>query len=187
MAIKIYTKTGDDGTTGLFGGDRVPKDSLRIEAYGTVDELNSVMGFVRSASNFGWSNDILRSIQVNLFVLGADLATPLDTRSTYTIPRIEEPDVKRLELEIDEHERLLPSLKQFILPGGSEFSARLHMARTVCRRAERTLVRLSHEQELGKHDIIYLNRLSDLLFVLARRANQEAGMPDVEWNGSKAA
>ena len=185
MATKIYTKTGDDGSTGLFGGERVAKDDPRIEAYGNVDELNSVVGFARAASNVDWPNEILRSIQVDLFVLGADLATPLSSRSNYSIPRIEEVDVIKLEEAIDEQDHLLPPLKQFILPGGSELAARLHIARTVCRRAERALVSLSREQEIGKHDIIYINRLSDLLFMLARRANQEAGVPDVEWDGSK--
>ena len=183
--MKIYTKTGDDGTTGLFGGGRVPKDSARIEAYGTVDELNSVIGLVASESSVDWLNDLLQSIQQNLFVLGADLATPLDARSNYAIPRMGDSDVKKLERAIDEHDAELPSLKRFILPGGSVAGALLHHARTVCRRAERLLVHLAHEQEIGKSDIIYLNRLSDLLFVLARRANQLGRVPDVEWDGKK--
>ena len=183
--MKIYTKTGDDGTTGLFGGGRVPKDSARIEAYGTVDELNSVIGLAVSASSIDWLDDLLQHIQQQLFVLGADLATPLDARSNYPIPRIDETDVKKLERAIDEQDNQLPPLKQFILPGGSVLAAHLHHARTVCRRAERLLVSLSQEQEIGKSDIIYLNRLSDLLFVLARRANQLTSVPDVEWDGKK--
>jgi cob(I)alamin adenosyltransferase len=182
MSTKIYTKTGDDGTTGLFGGGRVSKDSARIEAYGNVDELDSVIGLVRAASQYEWLNNLLQSIQEKLFVLGADLATPLDTRSDYKIPRIEEIDAKNLEKEIDKQTAELPPLKKFILPGGTELAARLHVARTVCRRAERSLVHLANEEEIGKHDIIYLNRLSDLLFVLARRANQLAGVSDIEWN-----
>jgi cob(I)alamin adenosyltransferase len=182
MSTKIYTKTGDDGTTGLFGGGRVSKDSARIEAYGNVDELDSVIGLVRAASQYEWLNDLLQSIQEKLFVLGADLATPLDTHSDYKIPRIEETDAKNLEKEIDKHTAELPPLKKFILPGGTELAARLHLARTVCRRAERSLVHLEKIEEIGKHDIIYLNRLSDLLFVLARRTNQLAGVSDVEWN-----
>ena len=182
---KIYTKTGDDGTTGLFGGGRIPKDSARIEAYGTVDELNSTIGMAAAEAETHWLNDLLQHIQQSLFVMGADLATPLDARSNYSIPRIDERDVKSLELAIDENEAELPLLKRFILPGGSKLAAHLHYARTVCRRAERLLVHLSREQEIGSSDLIYLNRLSDLLFVLARRANQLASVPDVEWDGKK--
>jgi cob(I)alamin adenosyltransferase len=183
MATKIYTKTGDDGTTGLFGGGRVRKDSARIEAYGTVDELDSVIGLCRAVGTNDWINPLLQQIQDNLFVLGADLATPLETRSNYKIPRITEEDSKRLEQAIDEHTAQLPPLKHFIHPGGCELAARLHLARTVCRRAERRLVTLAAEEEIGKYDVIYLNRLSDLLFTLARRANQFADVSDVEWDG----
>jgi cob(I)alamin adenosyltransferase len=179
--VKIYTKTGDDGTTGLFGGGRVPKDAARIEAYGTVDELNSVIGIASSFVNDEAMRELLKSIQQNLFVLGADLATPLETRSNYAIPRIAPSDVVFLEKAIDDNEAHLPPLKRFILPGGSKVAAHLHHARTVCRRAERLLVRLAREEEIGSSDIIFLNRLSDLLFVLARRANQIEGVEDVEW------
>ncbi len=182
MSIKIYTKTGDDGTTGLFGGERVPKDDLRIEAYGTVDELNAVVGFTRSALTPGSAIDVtLREIQNALFVLGADLATPADQKVTYKIPRISGEDVIRLENAIDTFESGLPELKRFILPGGSEASARLHLGRTVTRRAERLLVSLARQQAIGQDDVIFLNRLSDLFFVLARVANVEAGVADVEW------
>ena len=181
MSTKIYTKTGDDGTTGLFGGGRVPKDSARIEAYGTVDELNSTIGLARTSCEHLELTSLLESIQQNLFVLGADLATPIETRSDYEVPRIEPRDVTALERAIDEHDAQLPSLKRFILPGGSELAARLHLARTVCRRAERALVALRRREAIGQHDLIFLNRLSDLLFVLARRANQLAGVGDVEW------
>ncbi len=184
MAIKIYTKTGDDGTTGLFGGGRVRKDSPRIEAYGTVDELDSVIGLCRAVGMNDWIDPLLQQIQNNLFVLGADLATPLETRSSYNIPRISEEDSTRLEQAIDEHTAQLPPLKHFIHPGGCELAARLHFARTVCRRAERTLVTLAAKEEIGTYDVIYLNRLSDLLFTLARRANQLASVNDVEWNGN---
>jgi cob(I)alamin adenosyltransferase len=183
MATKIYTKTGDDGTTGLFGGGRVRKDSARIEAYGTVDELDAVIGLCRAAGTNEWIDPLLQQIQDNLFVLGADLATPLETRSNYNIPRITEEDSNRLERAIDEHTAQLPPLKHFIHPGGCELAARLHLARTVCRRAERRLVTLAAEEEIGTYDVIYLNRLSDLLFTLARRANQLAGVNDVEWDG----
>lgn len=182
--MKIYTKTGDDGTTGLFGGGRVPKTSPRIEAYGTVDELNSTIGIacVQSAAVFA---ELLQRIQEELFVLGGDLATPLSTRSDYAVPRIGDDEVRALERAIDEHEAELPELKKFILPGGSSLAAHLHHARTVCRRAERCVIALSQLEEIGSSDIIYLNRLSDLLFVLARRANQVAGVSDVEWVGAK--
>ncbi|MDP4199017.1 MAG: cob(I)yrinic acid a,c-diamide adenosyltransferase [Bacteroidota bacterium] len=183
--MKIYTKTGDDGTTGLFGGGRVPKDSPRIEAYGTVDELNSCIGLVRAASGELFV-DLLQRISEELFVLGGDLATPLETRSDYEVPRIGESQVRALELAIDEHDAQLPSLKRFILPGGTPLAAHLHHARTVCRRAERLLVTLTTREKIGPNDIIYLNRLSDLLFVLARRANQLAGVRDIEWAGAAA-
>ncbi len=183
--MKIYTKTGDDGTTGLFGGGRVAKDSSRIEAYGTVDELNSVIGVARATISDTALTNLLERIQQNLFVLGADLATPLDARSNYAIPRIDEKDVRELEIAIDENEAHLTPLKRFILPGGSQAAANLHLARTVCRRAERLIVALSREQEIGSSDIVFLNRLSDLLFVLARRANQLSGVDDVEWDGKK--
>jgi cob(I)alamin adenosyltransferase len=185
MSIKIYTKTGDDGTTGLFGGERVRKDSSRIEAYGTVDELNSGVGLAAAVAPQALA-PVLRDLQISLFVLGADLATPIEQKITYSIPRVEESDVKRLEALIDEHTSQLPPLKSFILPGGTDCAARLHLARTICRRAERLLVTLRDEQEIGAHDLVYLNRLSDLLFTLARRANQLAGVEDVEWDGKKA-
>jgi cob(I)alamin adenosyltransferase len=187
MATKIYTKTGDDGTTGLFGGGRVPKDHARIEAYGSVDELDSVIGLCRALPGNDWIDPLLQQIQNNLFVLGADLATPLETRSNYTIPRIGEEDSKLLERAIDEHTAALPELKHFIHPGGCELAARLHFARTVCRMAERRLVTLAAKEEIGTYDAIYLNRLSDLLFTLARKANQLAGVKDVQWDGKSGA
>jgi len=182
MNAKIYTRTGDDGTTGLFGGERVAKDHLRIEAYGTVDELNSILGFVRTALTTGTDiDDVVLSLQSDLFVLGADLATPKDQKIKAAIPRITHEQIERLEKCIDQFNIVLPDLKRFILPGGSEASARLHLARTVSRRAERILVTLSGKENIGSHDIVFLNRLSDLLFVLARAANAAAGIPDVEW------
>ena len=184
--MKIYTKTGDDGTTGLFGGGRVAKDDLRIETYGTVDELNAVIGDARAAFGIPQPIDsLLAEIQIALFVLGADLATPMDSRAGHDIPRITEGDVYWLESEIDKHESELPSLKRFILPGGSAVAARLHVARTVTRRAERLLVTLSGAEPIGEYDIQFLNRLSDLLFVLARLTNKAAGVPDVEWDGKQ--
>ena len=179
--MKIYTKTGDDGTTGLFGGGRVSKNSVRIESYGTVDELNSVMGLVAAQAGAEYFADLISDIQRSLFVLGADLATPLESKTTYNIPRIEESDVKKLESAIDSEEAHLPPLEKFILPGGSPLAGFFHLARTVSRRAERIVVGLSETEEIGKFDIQFLNRLSDLFFVLSRRANQLAGVTDVEW------
>ena len=185
MSTKIYTKTGDDGTTGLFGGGRVPKNSARIAAYGDVDELNSFVGFCRVIAPESMKA-LLKRIQEDLFVIGADLATPLETRSNYEVPRIKQADAERLEKAIDEHTALLSELKNFILPGGSELAARLHLARTVCRRAERSVVHLASQEEIGKYDLIYLNRLSDLLFTLARRANRLAGISDTDWEPRKS-
>ena len=183
---KIYTRTGDDGTTGLFGGGRLSKSDIRIEAYGTVDEVNSCIGLARAEDSSHVFESLLAQIQIDLFVLGADLATPLDAKITYSIPRIEQPDVERLEHAIDEHVDQLPELTKFVMPGGSLLSSHFHVARTVARRAERLVVELALHQELGEYDIRYLNRLSDLLFVLARRANQVLGVSDVEWDGKKA-
>jgi len=183
--MKIYTKTGDDGTTGLFGGGRVAKNSLRIEAYGTIDEVNSLLGIARSHDSKNVLQEIISRLQVDLFVLGADLATPLEAKVTYSIPRVDEKDVARLERWIDENEAQLPPLKKFILPGGCPLAAALHNARTVVRRGERILVSLSAEEEIGPSDLQFVNRLSDLLFVLARRANQEYSISDIEWDGKK--
>ena len=183
--MKIYTKTGDDGTTGLFGARRVKKDSLRIETYGTIDELNSIMGLVRIQKGAQYFDSVLQDIQRTLFVLGSDLANPLESKTTYNIPRIDGNDVLKIEIAIDETDSSLSSLERFILPGGSELAAYFHLARTVSRRAERRLVSLAAHEALGEFDIQFLNRLSDLFFVLARRANQLAGVNDVEWDGKK--
>lgn len=178
--MKIYTKTGDRGDTSLFGGQRVPKDALRIEAYGTVDELNSVLGIVRADNKEKEIDEILGHVQNDLFVLGADLATPRAS-NTKQITRVEPKDAARLEKVIDRLEVKLKPLKTFILPGGSPVAARLHFARTVCRRAERAVVRLSRNEDIGEDIMVYLNRLSDLLFVLARYANLCAGIPETAW------
>ncbi|MFI5264906.1 MAG: cob(I)yrinic acid a,c-diamide adenosyltransferase [Candidatus Kapaibacterium sp.] len=184
--MKIYTKTGDDGTTGLFGAGRVSKNSPRIEAYGTVDELNSVIGVLTAQPGSEYFHPMLIEIQKSLFALGSDLATPLESKTTYNIPRIEECDVIKLESLIDSEELHLPPLERFILPGGSLAASCFQLARTVCRRAERRVISLSQSEEIGKFDIHYLNRLSDLFFVLARRANQLEGIADVEWDGKKS-
>jgi cob(I)alamin adenosyltransferase len=178
--MKIYTKTGDKGETSLFGGQRVPKDSLRIEAYGTVDELNSLLGVVRSENKDPRIDSVLDRIQSQLFKLGADLATPA-SRQANRIKRLDPKDTHVLEKIIDSMEEELKPLHRFILPGGSPVAAQLHFARTVCRRAERTVVRLARNEDIGEETTVYLNRLSDLLFVLARYANHLARVPETTW------
>jgi cob(I)alamin adenosyltransferase len=180
--MKIYTRTGDKGDTSLFGGQRVPKDALRIEAYGTVDELNSVLGIVRADSVDPEIDRILEEIQNELFELGADLATPRSVERS-KVKRIESRDVQGLEKLLDGLDEHLKPLRSFILPGGSPVAARIHFARTVCRRAERAVVRLSRNEDIGEAVMVYLNRLSDLLFVLARYANHQAAVPEVKWRG----
>jgi len=181
--MKIYTKQGDSGTTSLFGGKTVPKNSLRIDAYGNVDELNSVIGVVRANSPEENTDKILETIQHALFNLGADLATEESNAKASAIPRIASGDVAVLEKVIDEIDPLLPPLQQFILPGGTNSAALLHFARTVCRRAERATVALAATEKINNEDIIYLNRLSDLLFVLARYENHAKKNEETKWNG----
>lgn len=177
--MKIYTKTGDEGTTTLWGGQRVEKNAPRIVAYGTVDELNALLGVVRSSGIAPALDGVLARVQNELFVLGADLATPGETTR---IERIDEPYTARLEQEIDEWEAQLQPLRQFILPGGSLSAAYLHLARTVCRRAEREVTGLALQESVNADAQAYLNRLSDWLFVLARTANAREGVDDVPWN-----
>jgi len=177
--MKIYTKKGDQGYTSLFGGASVEKSSLRIHAYGTVDELNSVIGVALSHPISDKSAEILNEIQSQLFVLGADLAT-LQSKEV-KIERIGKGDIEKLEKWIDELEEHLPPLKNFILPGGSPAGANIHQARTVCRRAERNTVALRQNDPISSETVIYLNRLSDLLFVLARFENKQAGEPETPW------
>ncbi len=176
--MKIYTRTGDDGTTGLFGGPRISKYDLRIEAYGTVDELNATVGLVRTNPLEGL-DPVLEAIQEELFELGADLATPLD--AGVRVARVSPERSTELERRIDCLEADLAPLQSFILPGGSTAAAQLHVARTVCRRAERLVVRLAAENGTHPEVITYLNRLSDFLFVAARWANHAAGESDVTW------
>jgi cob(I)alamin adenosyltransferase len=178
--MKIYTKTGDDGQTGLFGGPRVRKDAPRIEAYGTVDELNSVLGLVRAEPLPPEVDSLLERLQNELFALGAELATPepIARGTAWAGPG----PIAALETAIDEFEQPLEPLRQFILPGGTRGAALLHLARTVCRRAERRVITLAATGEPIAGDVvIYLNRLSDLLFVLARYTNHADGAPDVPW------
>ena len=176
--MKIYTRSGDDGTTALFSGGRVAKTHLRVETYGTVDELNSVLGVVRAHQPH--SDAWLMAIQKQLFHLGADLSTPLDATSEWVV-RVDAAQVAWLESIIDEMTAQLPPLRNFILPGGTPAAAQLHVARTVCRRAERLAVALAASEALNEHILPYLNRLSDALFTLARWENQQAAMPEEKW------
>lgn len=174
---RIYTKTGDRGETGLGNGDRVPKDSARVGAMGDVDELNALLGL--SIAHGQFEVELLRSIQNELFDLGADLCVPLQTDDSKSL-RITASQVERLEREIDRFNERLQPLRSFVLPGGTQASAWMHLARTVCRRAERTAVTLHKTEALNENVGVYLNRLSDLLFVLARIANND-GQSDVLW------
>ena len=176
--MKIYTKTGDTGDTSLFGGKRVPKSALRIESYGTVDELNALLGVVRALRPPAEMDNLLEKIQNQLFVLGADLAAPFDSVPSNT-QRIREVEIQTLEEIIDRLDASLEPLRSFIVPGGSLVSAQIHAARTVCRRAERFV------DALGKLPLMYLNRLADLLFVAARYMNKLAGMEETKWSGEK--
>lgn len=188
MSLRIYTRTGDDGTTGLFGGERVRKDILRIESYGDVDELNSALGFVRSllAEHNPVADMLLGTIQDDLFVLGADLATPPGSRAQAL--RISQDRITFLENRIDTLESDLPPLRNFIHPGGCTAGAALHVARAVCRRAERHVVRLfHHEPDTGPLPMQYLNRLSDLLFVCARWVNHAVNIPEHLWQSGRDA
>lgn len=177
--MKIYTKKGDEGQTSLFGGQKVEKNNERIEAYGTVDELNSAVGLARSSHADKEVADTLKLLQNQLFVLGADLATPPDSKAK--IERISEAEVKELERLIDTMDEQLPSLKNFILPGGTAAAGAIHLARTICRRAERRSVELYRSDEISADIPKYLNRLSDLLFVLARYENHKSGINDEAW------
>jgi cob(I)alamin adenosyltransferase len=202
--MKLYTRSGDDGSTGLFGGDRVKKSHPRIEACGNVDELNAAIGWtlaLLAGLKSGQSNDvrqasiapprfdafrqslleILTTLQSRLFDLGADLATPHDSKHLAKVKRINADHVSHAERWIDEIDDANAPISAFILPGGTELAARLHLARTVCRRAERAIVCLGEAEAINPAALIFINRISDLLFAMARRANGEAGVRDVEW------
>jgi cob(I)alamin adenosyltransferase len=183
MTTKIYTKTGDTGDTGLFGGGRVAKDHPRVEAYGDIDELNAVLGMARAVELMPRVDEVLVPIQRDLFAIGALLATPHrdKMREQLAKARIDEERIAQLERAIDDCDEELEPLKSFIVPGGTPKAAALHVARTVCRRAERNVVRLRREEDIPQLVVIYLNRLSDLLFVLARVANRRAGAGEVTW------
>jgi len=181
--MKIYTRTGDAGETGLFGGGRVPKDHVRVEAYGDVDELNSALGVVRSTPPLQSADDLLETIQRDLFALGGQLATPdpAKVRAALEKADLNESRVAAFERIMDEADRELPALRAFVLPAGTPKAAALHLARTICRRAERSVVRLAREADTPELFVRYLNRLSDLLFTLARQANHRDGAGDVTW------
>jgi len=181
--MKIYTKTGDKGDTGLFGGGRVPKNHPRVEAYGDVDELNASIGLARSIELMPRVDEVLVPIQRDLFAIGAILATPDREKMKQHLEkaRIDADRIAQLEHAIDDGDRELEPLKAFIVPGGTPKAAALHVARTVCRRAERRVVELQGDTELPELVVIYLNRLSDLLFTLARVANRRAGAGEVTW------
>ena len=179
MAFRIYTKTGDQGTTSLFGGRRVSKSDLRIDSYGTVDELNSYLGLIRDLLPETQEKDILFDIQNRLFNLGSCLAN--DPEKPLVTPDINEKDLIQLESEIDRMNEVLPELKNFILPGGHPTVSQVHIARTICRRAERLVVALQQTETVELILIQYLNRLSDFLFVLARYAGQQLGAEEIVW------
>ncbi|HKY05396.1 MAG TPA: cob(I)yrinic acid a,c-diamide adenosyltransferase [Blastocatellia bacterium] len=171
---KVYTKTGDKGETSLVGGKRVSKASARVSAYGDVDELNSLIGLARSRLADREVDEVLRLIQNDLFTVGADLASPLEVE----VPRVDEQFIETLENYSDSFLSQLEPLREFILPGGTEAGSLLHLARTVARRAERLVVALGEAEELNPNTIVYLNRLSDLLFIVARVVNHRAGVPE---------
>lgn len=177
--MKIYTKTGDKGETGLIGGKRVAKDDARIEATGQVDELSSVIGIVISFSDDMELREALVKIQRTLFVLGADLATPSGEK--IAIPRLSPSKISDLEAIIDKTDAELPKIQSFVLPGGSKTASLMHLARTICRKAERTVITLNRYEKVNEAVPIYLNRLSDLLFVLARGINYKKKIPETLW------
>jgi cob(I)alamin adenosyltransferase len=178
--MKIYTRTGDSGETGLFGGGRVPKDDARVAAYGEVDELNASLGLARAAG-VGALDATCQLLQDQLFTVGAVLATPLGSKADAHIPHVQPEWVESMEATIDALEAELPPQTHFILPGGTPGSAALHLARTVCRRAERRVVPLFRQSVVDASTVRFLNRLSDLLFVMARAVNHRAGVQDVKW------
>ena len=179
---RVYTRRGDDGITGLGGGQRVPKDSPRVCAYGTLDELNSLLGLALACGLFDRLADVLPTLQNELFHLGSDLCFVETDKPRFAIPQIEERHIQRLENLIDEFSEAVGPLRNFILPGGSLGSAHLHVARTVCRRAEREVVALARTEGVRPLVIPYLNRLSDLLFVMARYENGQRGVAELLWN-----
>ncbi len=182
--MKIYTKTGDEGKTSLFGGRKLLKSDLRIEAYGTVDELNSWIGLLRDVSEDNLQRELLKKIQDRLFTIGSELAADPDNQKL-KVPDLLESDVELLEQEIDKMDEQLTRLRSFILPGGHVFVSYCHLARTVCRRAERLCVALNQENEIPPLILKYLNRLSDFLFTLSRKMAHDMGVEEVNWQPRK--
>jgi len=178
--MKIYTKKGDTGTTQLIGGTRVPKNNIRIESYGTVDELNSFIGLVRDNLKDEETRTLIKGIQDRLFTIGSSLASD-PVKSKMIIPILKEEDILQLENEMDRMNEGLPELKSFLLPGGHPANSICHIARTVCRRAERTVVNLSEHDSVDPLIIKYLNRLSDYLFVLSRKISKDFGAEEIQW------
>lgn len=181
MTQRIYTRTGDTGKTGLFGGGRVSKSDRRVAAYGEVDELNALLGWVITHNTHDALIERLTMLQSDLFSIGAHLATPQDARTQQHLPALPHARVAEMESWIDAAETSLPELKSFILPGGSTGAAALHVARAVCRRAERAVVELAAHDPVDPQVLVYLNRLSDLLFVLARAENARTGFAEPKW------
>lgn len=181
--MKIYTRTGDTGETALFGGGRVPKDHPRVTAYGDVDELNSVLGLIRATEPAALFDPLLESIQRDLFSIGGHLATPDPERVRKALEKatLSAERVGEFERAMDQADQELQPLKAFVLPAGTPKASALHLGRTVCRRAERSVVHLAHDTDVPELFVVYLNRLSDLLFTLARLANHRAGVSDVTW------
>ena len=179
--MKIYTKTGDDGTTGLFGRGRLPKDHPRVAAYGAVDELNCHLGWIRSMKLPEDADEALGRIQDELFTLGADLATPADAKASAKVRRVAAEDARWLEQAIDRWDTEIPPLSSFVIPGGNGAAAAVHLARAVCRRAERDTVALAGREPVGAPVLVYLNRLSDLLFTLGRVLNHRAAVVEQAW------
>jgi cob(I)alamin adenosyltransferase len=181
--VKIYTRTGDRGETALFGGERVPKDHGRVVAYGDVDELNSSIGAAMACEPVDFESALLESIQRDLFSIGGQLASPEPEKVAKALTKATIPETRVAEMEnaIDRADREIPPLKSFVLPGGTPKAAAFHLARTICRRAERSVVTLNHAEPVSPLIITYLNRLSDLLFTFARLANHRAGVPDRTW------
>ena len=178
---RIYTRTGDEGMTGLGGGQRVPKDSLRVETYGTVDELNSQIGVALATGLCERLAAELVPIQNQLFDLGSDLATPATSQARHPVPTVQARHIEHLEALIDELNEVVGALTNFLLPGGAPGAAQLHVARTICRRAERSATSLARDEEIGPTVLPYLNRLSDALFVMARYENHERGIAEPLW------
>ena len=179
MATKIYTKTGDDGTTGLFGGTRLPKHDIRIEAYGTVDELNANIGWLMTFIEDTETYHLLQTIQSRLFTVGSNLASA--PGKDMITPDLAEDDIEMIEKSIDQMQAALPELRHFILPGGNQAVSAAHIVRTVCRRAERRCVALAYDSQVESIIILYLNRLSDYFFVLSRWIGYQAGIDEIKW------